>query len=197
VVTWSAPGSGATLSADSPTTLAVSATDDHGVARVQFYDDDRLVCDDTLAPYTCAYAPRGGDVGRDTLIARAVDSADQSTSAVQAVTVRRFSAKAFTLKLAPSRDKTAPYRFTASGTLTLPAPVAPTQGCLGGQVTITAKAAGKTIVTRHVSVSRHCEYQLKLSFAHRRGSQLRIGARFGGNDVMSAKAAPTRIAKTG
>jgi hypothetical protein len=197
VVTWSAPGSGATLSADSPTTLAVSATDDHGVARVQFYDDDRLVCDDAVAPYTCAYAPRGGDVGRDTLIARAVDTADQSTSVVQAIDVGRFTAPKLTLKLAPSRDATAPYRFIATGKLSIPAPVAPTQGCSGGQVTITAKAAGKTIALRHVTLSRHCEYQLRLTFAHRRGSQLRIGARFDGNAVMKPQAAPSRIARTG
>jgi hypothetical protein len=196
-VTWAAPGSGAELSADDATTLAVSATDDHGVARVQFYDDDRLVCDDTLAPYTCAYAPRGGDVGRDTLIARAVDTADQSASAVQAITVGRFASKAFTLKLGPSRDKFAPYRFTATGKLTLPPQVAPTQGCSGGQVTITAKAGKTTVATRHATLSRHCEYKLKLSFAHRRGSRLRITARFDGNDVMKARTATTRTARTG
>ncbi len=196
-VTWSAPASGATLSADGTTTLAVAASDDRGIARVQFYDDDRLVCEDTAAPYTCAYAPRGGDVGRDTLIARAVDTGDQSTSVVQSVTVGRFTPKAFTLKLAPARDKFAPYRFVTSGKLTLPAPVSPSQGCGGGRVTITAKAAGKAIATRHVTLSRHCEYQLQLSFAHRRGSKLRISARFDGDDVMKARTAATRTVRTG
>ena len=47
---WTAPAAGVSLSANSPTTLAVNATDDRGLARVQFFDDDRLLCEDTAAP---------------------------------------------------------------------------------------------------------------------------------------------------
>ena len=32
--------------------------DDHGAAQVQFFDDDRLVCAETTAPYSCTYRPR-------------------------------------------------------------------------------------------------------------------------------------------
>ena len=73
--------------------LSVNATDDRGLAKVQFFDDDRLLCEDTAAPFNCAYQPRGGDVGRNTLIAVAIDGAGQTTSAVRAVTVRRFAAQ--------------------------------------------------------------------------------------------------------
>ena len=51
--------------------LAVTATDDRGVAKVQFFDEDRLLCEDTAAPYTCNYQARGrrgaqhADRGRD------------------------------------------------------------------------------------------------------------------------------------
>jgi Ca2+-binding RTX toxin-like protein len=195
-VTWSAPASGASLTSDAATTLAVSATDDRGIAKVQFFDDDRLVCEDAAAPYTCAYAPRGADVGRDTLVARAVDTADQSTSAVQAVTVDRFSARSLSLKLSPSRDRKAPYRFNASGKLTLPTPVSRTQGCGDGQITITVKAGKKTVATRRTSISRVCEYKLRITFPHRPASTLRFTARFSGNDVMQAKAAPSRTGRT-
>jgi Ca2+-binding RTX toxin-like protein len=196
VVSWTAPTSGAALAADTPATLAVTATDDHGVAKVQFYDDDRLVCEDAAAPYTCAYAARGADVGRDTLIARAIDTADQSASAVQAVTVGRFGARSLTLKLSPSRDTHAPYTFNASGKLTLPAPVARTQGCNNGDVTITVKAGSKTVTTRHASLSRNCEYKLKIKFAHRPATRLKFTARFTGNDVMQATSAPSRTGRT-
>jgi hypothetical protein len=196
VVTWSAPSAGASLSGDSPATLAVTATDDHGIAKVAFYDDDRLVCEDTAAPYTCTYRPRGADVGRDTLIARATDTADQSDSAVQAVTVGRFSARSLTLKLGPTRDTRAPYTFTASGKLSLPSPVARTQGCGDGQVTITVKAGRKTVATRHASLSRLCDYKLRIRFGHRPASRLTFRARFGGNDVMKPKSATSRTART-
>jgi hypothetical protein len=194
---WSSPTAGADLAADAPTTLAVTAADDHGITHVQFYDDDRLVCDDTAAPYTCAYSPRGTDVGRDTLIARAYDTADQSTSAIQAVQVGRFTAKSLSLKLAPSRDRTAPYRFLATGKLTLPDPVSRSEGCAGAQVSLTAKAGSKAISTRHATLSRQCEYKLRLTFAHKRGSKLRISARFAGNAVMKPKSAATRTVRTG
>jgi Ca2+-binding RTX toxin-like protein len=196
VVTWSAPAADTTLSGDSPATLAVTATDDHGVAKVQFYDDDRLICVDTAAPYTCSYRPRGSDVGRDTLIARATDTADQSDSAVRPVRVGRFSARSLTLKLGPRRDTLAPYTFTASGRLSLPSQVARTQGCGDGEVTVTVKAGGKTVATRHTRLSRQCEYTLRIRFAHRPATRLSFRARFGGNDILKAKSARSLTART-
>jgi hypothetical protein len=195
VVTWTAPASGASLSGDTPVTLAATATDDHGVAKVQFYDDDRLVCEDAAAPYECPYAPRGADVGRDTLIARAVDTADQSSSAIQAVTVGRFSAGSLTLKLGPSRDARAPYTFNVSGTLSLPALVSRSQGC-AGEVAITVKAGSKPITTRRAGLSRNCEYKLRIKFAHRPGNRLRFTARFTGNDILGSKSSPSRTGRT-
>jgi Bacterial Ig domain/RTX calcium-binding nonapeptide repeat (4 copies) len=195
-VSWSSPASGAALAAEPATTLAVAASDDHGVARVEFYDDDRLVCTDAAAPYTCAYAPRGGDVGRDTLIARAVDTAGQSTSAVQAITVRRFSARRLTLALSPARDARAPYRFNLFGALSLPAVVAPSQGCAGAEVDIAAKVGSKTVAARRATLTRQCEYRLRITFAHRPGARVRFTARFAGNDVMAPKSAPRRTGRT-
>ena len=196
VVTWSTPGSGATLPADTATTLAVNAADDRGVAKVQFFDDDRLVCEDATAPYTCAYAPRGGDVGRDTLSARAIDTGDQASSAIQAVTVNRFTPRSLSLKLDPTRDRTAPYRFNVSGALGLPTPVSRTQGCSQGQITIAVKSRGKTVATRHATLSRVCEYRLRITFTHRPGDTLKFSARFDGNDVMAGKSAPARTGRT-
>ena len=79
------------------------------------------VCEDPTAPYACAYQPRGGDVGRNTLIAVAVDGAGQTTSVVRAVTVRRFAPKALSL-VAAARAATAraPYAFRLTGTLRAP-----------------------------------------------------------------------------
>ena len=79
----------------------MDATDDRGLAKVQFLDDDRVVCEDLAAPYECAYQPRGGDVGRNTLVAIAVDTAGQTTSVVRAVTVRRFTSPGLSLSLRP------------------------------------------------------------------------------------------------
>ncbi len=196
VVTWTAPAAAASLPADKPTTLTASASDDHGVAKVQFLDDDRLVCEDSDAPYTCAYSPRGGDVGRDTLIARAVDTADQATSAIQAVTVHRFSARKLTLKLNPGRDTRAPYRFQVTGNLTLPPAVSRTQGCQGAEVSIIVRAGGKIVATRRLTLSRVCGFQRRIDFSSRPGSRPRFTAKFLGNDVMQPISAPSKTGRT-
>jgi Ca2+-binding RTX toxin-like protein len=197
VVNWTAPAAGTSISADKPTTLTATATDDRGVAKVQFLDDDRLVCEDTTAPYTCDYQARGGDVGRDTLIARAVDTADQASSAIQTVTVRRFSARKLTLKLNPSRDARAPYRFQVTGNLTLPPTVSRTQGCQGAEVAINVRAGSKIVASRRLTLSRVCGYQRRISFTRRPpGTRLRFTATFLGNDLMQPIAAPSRTGRT-
>ncbi len=196
LLAWTAPTVAATLSANDPTILRVDASDDRGVAKVQFLDDDRLVCEDAAAPYECAYEPRGGDVGRNTLVAIAVDGAGQTTSLVRPVTVRRFTSPGFSLTLRPSRDRTAPYSFRATGTLRRPGAVAPSQGC-SGRVVITAKRGKRTVGTTRTSLTRNCEYAVTVRFRSKVGSRIRLTAKFDGNDVLSSRSAPSRTVRLG
>ncbi|MDA0184560.1 Ig-like domain-containing protein [Solirubrobacter phytolaccae] len=196
VLAWSAPGASASLSANDPTVLRVDATDDRGLAKVQFLDDERVVCEITAAPYECAYQPRGGDVGRNTLIAIAFDGAGQTTSVVRPVTVRRFTSAGLSLSFKPSRDRKAPYSFRATGTLRRPATVSPTQGC-SGRVVITAKRGSKTVGTTRTSLGRTCEYAVTVRFRSKVGSRIRLTAKFEGNDVISSRSAPRRTVRLG
>jgi hypothetical protein len=193
---WTAPESGVSLSANRPTTLSVSATDDRGLARVQFFDDDRLVCEDTVAPYACEYLPRGGDVGRNTLLAVGIDGANQTTTLVRPVTVRRFTSPGFGLSIRPSRDRRPPYAFRAVGRLLRPSAVAPSQGC-SGEVTLTAKAGRRTAATRRATLSRNCEYSVTLRLRSRPASRLRVTARFGGNPVIASRSSKSRTIRLG
>lgn len=196
LLAWSAPGASAALSANTPTVLRADASDDRGVAKVQFLDDERVVCEDATAPYECSYQPRGGDVGRNTLIAIAFDGANQTTSVVRPVTVRRFSSPGLSLKLRPSRDRRAPYSFRATGTLRRPATVSPSQGC-SGRVVITAKRGSKTVGTTRTSLGRTCEYGVTVRFRSRVGSRIRLTAKFEGNDVISSRSAPGKTVRLG
>lgn len=196
LLAWTAPGAAAALNANDPTVLRVDASDDRGVAKVQFLDDDRVVCEDVAAPYECAYQPRGGDVGRNTLIAIAFDGANQTTSLVRPVTVRRFSSPGFSLSLRPARDRTAPYSFRATGTLRRPSTVAPSQGC-SGRVVITAKRGSRTVGTTRTSLSRNCEYAVTVRFRSKVGSRIRLTAKFEGNDVLSSRSAASRTVRLG
>jgi Ca2+-binding RTX toxin-like protein len=187
-VAFTAPASASSLQTKSPTTLTATASDDRGVSKVQFLDDDRVVCEDTTAPYTCAYQPRGGDVGRNTLVAIAFDSSQQTGSALRTVTVGRFAPRRLSLRVSPRNDKRAPFRFTSSGRLSLPSTVTPAVGCANGVVSVQIKAGKKTISTRRASLKRNCTYRVSVTFRDRQrftsNGRLKFTARFGGNSIL-------------
>jgi Ca2+-binding RTX toxin-like protein len=190
-VAWSAPRAGATISASARTTLAVTASDDRGVAKVDFYAGRRRVCEDTAAPFTCAYAAHGADVGRTTLVAVAYDGANQTATVWRAVKVLKFRPRSLSLTARPARDRRAPFAFRLSAKVGLPAHVSAKDGCRG-TLAVTAKA-GKRIVSRHhVSLRGRCGYRLRLRFARRPAASLTVTARFSGNSVMRARVSHRR-----
>ena len=193
------PAAGALLGTAAPTTMSATATDDRGVAQVLFLDDDRIVCADSAAPYTCSYAPRGEDVGRNTLVAIAVDTSQQTASATRTFLGDRFT-PTITGRVTPGRDTRAPFRFRTTGRLTLPAAVSPAVGCLDGVVSIQVKAGGRTISTRRAGVTRACSFASTVTFATRRrftrSGTLRFTIRFTGNTVLKRSTAVARNLRT-
>ncbi|HEY6890055.1 MAG TPA: Ig-like domain-containing protein [Solirubrobacter sp.] len=172
-VAWAAPAAGARLAANPASVLQAFAEDDRGVALVRFLDDDRVVCEDTSAPYTCDYRARGEDVGRNTLTAVAVDTAGQTASTQRAVVISRFRPRVtLTVK-----------RFVASGRVVRPAAL--TSAC-AGTVTVTVRS-GRRSVTRHGRVSRKCRYRVALPRRHGK-----VTARYGGSALMVARRSPVR-----
>lgn len=186
-VSFTTPAQGAKLGTKTPNTLTATASDDKGVAKVQFLDDDRIVCEDTTAPYTCAYSPRGDDVGRNTLVAFAIDTSQQSATAVRTVIVDRFATKV-SLKVTPRKDARAPFSFRASGRVTPPSSVSKTLGCADGIVAIQVKAGRKTLSNRRVKLTRSCTFSQSVSFRSRSrfasNGKLKFTARYAGNDVL-------------
>jgi Big-like domain-containing protein/hemolysin type calcium-binding protein len=185
-VAWRAPRAGATISGSTPTTLSVTARDDRGVAKVDFYAGRRRVCEDTAAPFTCPYAAHGADVGRTTLVAVAFDGANQTATVWRAVKVLKFRTRSLSLAARPARDRRAPFSFRLSGKIALPAHVSAGEGCQG-TVTVTAEAGGRTVSRRHVALQGRCGYRLRLRYARRPAASLRLTARFSGNGVMHAR----------
>jgi hypothetical protein len=184
-VAWTAP---AANSFPGSTTLAVNAADDRGVAKVQFYDDDRLLCEDATAPYECPFTARPADVGSNTLIAIAVDGLGQTSSAIRRVTVTKFRPR-LSLSLSPSRDRAAPYRFRARGTLS----AAPCTGT----VTVTATAGSRTVLTRRAKVNASCNYSVTLRFSSRVAARLRVTARYPSTSTTVLRSSPGRTVRLG
>ncbi|WP_157592687.1 Ig-like domain-containing protein [Solirubrobacter soli] len=169
-IAW-ATGAKSKLVARPATTLRVDAT---GAQKVEFYDDDRVVCTDTTAPFTCAYAPRLGDVGRNTLRAVATDASGQTASVLRTVTVARFAPHAVSLHLERHGN-----RVTATGKVTLPKGIA----CSG----VVEVRTGAT--TRTDRLGRGCTYSV--SFPRGRT----FVAAYRGTDAIAPKHSTRKVAR--
>ena len=137
-------------------------------------------------PFTCVFQPRGGDVGRNTLLAVGVDGANQTTTLVRPVTVRRFTRPG-------SRSRSG--RAATAGRRTRSAPpggcrgrrtVAPSQGC-SGDGHDHRQGRSRTVATRRAEAVAQLRVRPDARFRSRPASRLRLTARFGGNDVLASK----------
>ncbi|MEJ7894775.1 MAG: Ig-like domain-containing protein [Solirubrobacteraceae bacterium] len=183
------------------TTVTVNASDDRGVAKVELFNGSTLICSDTTAPYSCAFSPRGSDVGRQTLFAVATDTAGQTASAARRIIVARFTARSVTARATPARDRSAPYRFVTRGRVSLPSGVTAALGCGSGVVSVQVKVGAKTISNRRVALRKDCTYSSSVTFRSRgrlgRSGRLKVTARFLGNRVLGLKVATSRFVRVG
>jgi hypothetical protein len=99
VVALTSPSNGATVSGT--ISVQASASDNVGVARVEFRVDGNLVATDSLAPYSFNWNTTGAANGGHTLTAKAYDEAGNSASSQISVTVSNEAAP-------PAGDTTAP-----------------------------------------------------------------------------------------
>ena len=160
------------------------------IAAVRFLDDDRLVCEDTTAPYSCGYQARDEDVG-NTLTLVAVDGAGQTASTQRAVSVSRFT-PVLSLGVDPRRDRSGPYRHRAR---------AARAACQRQRYSLGhrhrdrqgGQADGSV---RRLRLSKRCTYSVDVRYGRSYG-RLRFSARFGGNAVFTPRNSPARAVRTG
>ena len=174
--------------------VTFSTLDDRGIAGVRLYDDGRLVGVAAAAPYAIAYRPNGGDVGSDTLVAIATDTAGQSATAIRSVRVARFTPRQLSARVTPAHDGRTPYRFRASGTLSPPTGVTRAQGCKEGIVSVRVRRGATTVSTRRATLRRNCTYSTTVTG---RAGSLRVRAQFLGNGVLAPRTSPTRTVHAG
>ena len=197
-VSFAGPSENAFLPTASASTITALAEDDRGVAEVRLIDDGRVVATDTEAPYTFRYRPRGEDVGRNTLVLLAVDTAQQTASAVRPLRVMRFAPRLLIGKVTPTRDRFAPFEYRTTGRIRLPRGVTRAQGCKG-RVSIQVKRGSKTISSRRVALGKKCGFSSRVVFYDRRrvgNGTLRFVVRFLGNSVLIPRSGLTLRART-
>src|SRR5437899_4932420 len=131
-VSITSPASGATYTTVQTVTLTATASDNVGVARVEFYDGGVLKGTDTTAPYTYAWAFTSANNGTHSWTARAYDAAgNTSLSAPVSLTVN----------LSASSDTTPP-------TVSISSPTAGNSYSFTQTVSIVASAFDNVGVTK-------------------------------------------------
>ncbi len=68
--------------------LAASASDNRGVARVEFYVDGKLFKGDTRAPYATSWNSKGTAKGTHTIMAKAIDTSGMTSSSSAVITTK-------------------------------------------------------------------------------------------------------------
>ncbi len=98
------------------------------------------------------------------------------------------------LAVAPRRDRTRPFRFAASGRVSLPAGVSAARGCRG-RVSVELRSGGRVLATRTVTLRTSCRYAATLRLpAARRG---RVRASFRGNAALRPRASRVVAVRAG
>ena len=149
-VAVTSPGNGATVSGT--TTIAANASDNVGVAGVQFFVDGAAHgAEDTTAPYSVSWNTTTASNGSHTLTARARDAAGNATTSAP-VTVTVSNAVPDTTP--PSVNITAPANgATVSGTTTVAANASDNVGVAGVQFFVDGAAHGAEDTTAPYSVA--------------------------------------------
>jgi Ca2+-binding RTX toxin-like protein len=189
-VAWVSPTPNSTLPNTTRTRFEATAVDDHGIAKVVFQVGTREVCTDTTAPYSCDYLPTGADLGRNTLIATAYDTSNQTATALNTATVPRFRARGLTATTKPKTDTSIPITFVTTGQLLLPPNVTPAQGCATGLVAVQFRNGRNTVSNRRVHLRKDCTYRSAVTFANLSRLQataktLEVRTSFTGNEVIA------------
>jgi Ca2+-binding RTX toxin-like protein len=103
---------------------------------------------------------------------------------------------AFTAKVTPRTDRSAPFTFHVSGTLGLPGGVSPRKACTG-RVAVTVQANGRTVRGK-VRLTRSCRYAFRFRLgAAPKGHRVTFKVQFLGNRVLAKSARRTLHATAG
>lgn len=188
-VSWTSPKENAKVNPSKANTFQVAATPGtHPITQVAYYVGERTACITKTPPYTCAYKAKDTDVGKETLMAIATDSIGLTSTKMRTITVTTFKPKKLSASTKPKRIKKAPYRFTTTGRLSLPAGVSTQRGCTG-KVSVTFKDGKKKVGGGTAKVKSNCSYssKVKIVFAKgkKHGKTLSVSVAFGGNTTLT------------
>jgi hypothetical protein len=190
-VAFASPQPSTQLAANQSTPMAVDVTDGSSVRSVDFYADDRKVCTDLTAPYSCGFQPQAEDIGSTTLVAVASTNSGDTVTAVRTVRVLAVNAQSVSQKTTSTKAKGG-WTVATTGKLALPSGAAFNLCAVGGAVNVKYQF-GRKAVLQTVPVRSDCTFTTKPARVARTSlsssRRLRARAQFLGSRGIN----PTRV----
>jgi hypothetical protein len=161
-----------------------------GLAQVDVFLGERLICRLSGAPFACRIFATGEDVGVQALRLVVTDVRGASAQIQRTVRVAKFRpAVKLSVKLRRLAHQRA--RRTIAGRVAMPKAVKRSQGC-SGTVTLVVKRSGRSVLNQQVRLSKACRFSRSVTAGRHRQS-FTVSARFGGNAVLSTAAKTRRF----
>lgn len=174
-------------------TIAVNVSSSAGLKQVDYYLGANKRCTANAAPWSCAVAPTGADVGMQVLRAVATDIDGRTGETSARVEIPRFKPKSLSLSIDSDNRPHHMVRKSIDGQLGLPNAVTAAQGC-SGHVTVIIKRAGKIVYDEQRTVSKSCKFSASVvTQATSSKKAFSVSARFGGNTVLLPVTASRRF----
>jgi hypothetical protein len=167
------------------TPVTVDPTAPAGVAKVEWFLGNRLVCSIAQAPFTCNVVPKAADVGLQTLRVVVTDSLGRTAVAERQVMVREFESRGIRIGIRSVKLKGKRVRRTITARLLPPAGMTPDEaGCSDSRMTLVVTRKGRPIANRQPELNSNCSARTRITSKRAKKRIYTVSARFAGNQVL-------------
>jgi Big-like domain-containing protein len=176
----------------SGTTVTVDPNAPAGVAKVEYFLGNRLVCTVTAAPYTCTIVPTADDVGLQTLRIVVTDKLGRTVVAERQVLIRQFKSRGITIRITNAKAKgKGKVKRTITARLRPPVGWTNAEACADSSVTLVVNKSGRPYSNTQPSLSSSCSVRLRITSKRAKKRIYSVSVRFPGNE----KLLPTKASR--
>jgi hypothetical protein len=168
----------------SGTTVTVEPDAPAGVAKVEFFLGNRLVCTVTTAPFTCTIVPTAADVGLQTLRIVVTDKLGRTAVAERQVLIREFKSQGITIRILNAKAKGKKTKRTITARLHPPAGMSDADACADSTMTLVVTKSGRPVSNTQPSLDANCRARVRLTSKRAKKRIYSVSARFAGNQVL-------------
>jgi Bacterial Ig domain len=166
------------------TNVTVDPNAPAGVAKVEYFLGNRLVCTVTQAPFTCTVVPQAGDVGLQTLRVVVTDKLGRTVVAERQVLIREFESRGITIRIKYVKVKGNRVRRTITAQLRPPAGMTQAEACADSRMTLVVTRKRRPYSNTQPSLDSNCSVRTRLTSKRAKKRIYAISARFPGNTVL-------------